>query len=69
MTIQKREESNETMAYSIFITSIFLAAVVLGMALIRPHLKESRNRGNLKNYGASRGRSQMKAGEAYVVIE
>jgi hypothetical protein len=55
------------MAYLIFIPSIFLAAVVLGLAIIRPQLKRNANSKILRE--RYRKRSQMKAKGEYVIIE
>ena len=57
------------MAYFIFIPSIFLAAVVLGLALIRPQLKRNANSKTLRERYRNRGRTQMNAKGGYVIID
>ena len=57
------------MAYFIFITSIILAAVVLGLAIIRPQLKRNANSKTSKEKYRNRGRTQMNAKGHYVIIE
>jgi hypothetical protein len=57
------------MAYFIFITSLFLAAVVLGLAIIRPQLKRNANPTTLREKNRNRGRTQMKAKGSYVIID
>jgi hypothetical protein len=57
------------MAYFIFITSLFLAAVVLGLAIIRPQVKRNANGKTSRGNNRNRGGTQMNAKGHYVIIE
>ncbi len=57
------------MAYFIFITSLILAAVVLGLAIIRPQIKRNANGKTSRGKNRNRGGTQMNAKGHYVIID